>query len=103
MRVVVNLLASTGNKTGIGYYTAELLRCLYQQAGDDQIELFPRAWIRWARKTWSRVRPHLETQRATPSNGQLPSAIPSASLKSRILASLRRKGQRLLRSHFDAL
>src|SRR5438270_11199171 len=98
MRVVVNLLASTGNKTGIGYYTAELLRCMYEQAGADQIDLFPRAWIRWARKTWARVRPHLETQR-TPKPVSVNACAASTiapSLKSRVLASLRRKGQRLL-------
>src|SRR5438445_155394 len=38
MRVIVNQLAALGAKTGIGHYTVELLRCLRQQAGADQID-----------------------------------------------------------------
>jgi glycosyltransferase involved in cell wall biosynthesis len=104
MRVVVNLLAATGNKTGIGHYTAELLRCLHEQAGDDQIEVFPRGPMRWARRIWARVRPILETKKATSlsASGTGANASPPG-VKSRMLASLRRKGQRLLRSHFHAL
>ena len=30
MRVVVNRLAAVGQKTGIGHYTAQLLRCLHE-------------------------------------------------------------------------
>jgi glycosyltransferase involved in cell wall biosynthesis len=42
MRVVLNyLVASETPRTGIGHYTAELFRCLRQQAGDDIIDTFP--------------------------------------------------------------
>ena len=33
MRVVVNQLAALRQKTGIGHYTNQLLRCLHAQAG----------------------------------------------------------------------
>ena len=38
MRVVVNRLSILGQKTGVGHYTAELLRCLRQQADPGEIE-----------------------------------------------------------------
>jgi hypothetical protein len=105
MRVVVNLLAATGNKTGIGHYTAELLRCLRTQAGNDTIEVFPRGWMRWARKAWARARPLLETHKSQGSTALSAENVeaPPLRLRSRMLASLRRKGQRLLRSQFRSL
>ena len=38
MRVVVNQIAGLGQKTGIGHYTAELLRCMREQAAGDEID-----------------------------------------------------------------
>jgi len=45
MRIVVNRLPALGIKTGIGHYTAELLRHLWEQGGDEQIDLFPRGMM----------------------------------------------------------
>jgi len=44
MRVVVNHLPEAGRKTGIGYYTAELLRSLRAMTGK-QVDLFPDGWL----------------------------------------------------------
>ena len=41
MRVVVNQIAGLGQKTGIGHYTAELLRCMREQAAGDEIDDYP--------------------------------------------------------------
>ncbi len=41
MRVLVNRLAAAGARTGIGHYTAELLRCLYEQAVPGEVAAFP--------------------------------------------------------------
>jgi alpha-1,3-rhamnosyl/mannosyltransferase len=46
MRVIVNELQSLKQRTGIGHYTAELLRCARLQAPDDQIDGFPTGWVR---------------------------------------------------------
>jgi alpha-1,3-rhamnosyl/mannosyltransferase len=54
MRVLVNGLASAGARTGIGHYTAELVRCLRAQAGEDAIDVFPPAWMAAARRVWSK-------------------------------------------------
>jgi alpha-1,3-rhamnosyl/mannosyltransferase len=49
MRVVVNRLSAMGQRTGVGHHTAELLRCLHQQAAPDVIEEFPQPWMLRAR------------------------------------------------------
>jgi glycosyltransferase involved in cell wall biosynthesis len=56
MRVLVNRLVGLGRRTGIGHYTAELLRCLRRQAGPDVIDDFPRGWLRRAGEACGRAR-----------------------------------------------
>jgi len=56
MRVVVNQIAGLGPKTGIGHYTAELLRCLREQATADEIEDYPTGWLRRAGRTFKGAR-----------------------------------------------
>src|SRR5215472_14658122 len=98
MRVVVNQLAALGLKTGIGHYTVQLLRCLREQAGADQIDGFPEGWVRRVRKTLARVRPYLEGQTgATPVNTARP---PSTTWRSRVLRGLRQFGRALMAQHF---
>lgn len=46
MRIIVNELQALKQRTGIGHYTAELLRGLRRQAGSDQIDSFPHGWSR---------------------------------------------------------
>ncbi len=60
MKVVVNQLAALGQKTGIGYYTTELLRCLREQCGDDEIADYPTGWIRRAGRIFKEARSSLE-------------------------------------------
>ena len=48
MRVIVNELQGLKQRTGIGHYTAELLRCARLQAASDQIDGFPAGWVRRA-------------------------------------------------------
>jgi alpha-1,3-rhamnosyl/mannosyltransferase len=55
MRVIVNALAAAGLKTGVGHHTAELLRCLRQQAGEDKIGSFPGPVLRSAYTMWCRL------------------------------------------------
>ncbi|HEV3261587.1 MAG TPA: glycosyltransferase family 1 protein [Gemmataceae bacterium] len=50
MRVVVNQVEALKQKTGIGHYTHQLLRCLRAQAGDDRIDAFPTGWVAGAWK-----------------------------------------------------
>ena len=59
MRVVLNQLAALGHKTGIGHYTTELLRCLRQQCGYDEIADYPTGWVRRLARTFKEARPYL--------------------------------------------
>jgi alpha-1,3-rhamnosyl/mannosyltransferase len=46
VRIIINRTLALGQKTGIGHYTAQLLRSLKEQAGpDDQIASFPNGWL----------------------------------------------------------
>jgi alpha-1,3-rhamnosyl/mannosyltransferase len=101
MRVVVNQLAALGVKTGIGHYTVELLRCLREQAGSDQIDGYPRGWVRGARDFCGRLRPHLEGTLADRSDclGALPTGS-SGTLRSEALRHLRHWGRVLMAQHF---
>jgi alpha-1,3-rhamnosyl/mannosyltransferase len=57
MRMVLNYLAASETaKTGIGHYTAELLRCLRPQAGEDVIDTFPGPWGQHIQAFWMRFR-----------------------------------------------
>jgi alpha-1,3-rhamnosyl/mannosyltransferase len=71
MRVVVNQLAGLGQKTGIGHYTAELLRSMRAQSPEDQIEVFPTGWLRRAGRTYKRSRPYLDPPAGSSETSQL--------------------------------
>ena len=60
MRVVVNQLAALGQKTGIGHYTSQLLRCLGDCSSPGEISAYPEGLLRKARESFTRIRPYLE-------------------------------------------
>lgn len=93
MRVVVNQQVALGVRTGIGHYTAELLRCLREQAGAEQIDAFPDGWVKRARELSGRFRTRLE-----PRNG---SGTPAArsGWKHRALECLRHLDQEMAARH----
>ncbi len=55
MRVVLNQWAAAGRKTGIGHCVAQLMHFLPQEAGDDEVSLFPPAWVQRYRDLWGRL------------------------------------------------
>jgi alpha-1,3-rhamnosyl/mannosyltransferase len=63
MRVVINQMPALGQRTGIGHYTGELLRCLRRQAGSDRIEGWPAAAAgracHFLNRIHKRIRAHL--------------------------------------------
>ncbi len=71
MRVVINQLPALGPRTGIGHYTAQLLRCLGHQTPPGSVYAFPDALGRCARRTWQWLRRRLEKQGA-PGDGVAP-------------------------------
>ena len=52
MRVVINQQAALGRRTGIGHYTAELLRCLRRQTPPGTISVFPGRFLHRVRTAW---------------------------------------------------
>lgn len=51
MRVLLNTLLMHGSRSGVGHYTAELLRGLRERASsDEQIVARPGPWVRWFRR-----------------------------------------------------
>jgi glycosyltransferase involved in cell wall biosynthesis len=100
MRVVVNQLASLGVKTGIGHYTTELLRCLREQAADDQIESFPNGWVRRVREACTRLRPRLE------GSGKQAAGTPAkspAGVRQHAVGCLRQVGRVVMAQHFRSV
>jgi alpha-1,3-rhamnosyl/mannosyltransferase len=53
MRVVVNELATLGRRTGVGHYTAELLRCFHHITPPGTITAFPDPVVRGIKQAWS--------------------------------------------------
>lgn len=44
MRLVINQLEALKQKTGIGHYTDQLLRCLSAQVASGEVEVYPAGW-----------------------------------------------------------
>jgi alpha-1,3-rhamnosyl/mannosyltransferase len=97
MRVILNALWTAGARTGVGHYTAELLRCLLAQAGPDAVGCFPAPWARRARAAWGRVRPWLERGNE-PAEGAARGA--GAAWRRRAVSGVRAAGRSVLALHF---
>lgn len=93
MRVVVNQLAALGQKTGVGHYTSQLLRCLRTQAQPGEIDAFPEGWLRRVRETFTNVRPYLEGKTSRVSRTR--EGTGHDSWRSRALSLLRQAGRTL--------
>src|SRR5262245_24336838 len=100
MRVVVNQLAALGQRTGIGHYTVELLRCLKAQAGTDVVESFPDGLVRRVREAAARARPRLEGKGNEARPGPASGPSPLGRLRRSALHYLRQGGRALIAWHF---
>ncbi len=102
MRVVLNYLAASDTaKTGVGHYTAELFRCLREQAGEDVIDPFPGPWGQRAQATWMRFRrPRMPSPAS--SIGR-PAATPRTTLRQWIFHGVRVCGRVARRTLFRQL
>lgn len=96
MRVVVNQLVALGQKTGIGHYTAQLLRCLPLEASGDVIDRYPKGWIRHAARLYARMRPML----GQPQDPVVAHDEPQANRRRWPALDLRRRGWKLVGRHF---
>jgi alpha-1,3-rhamnosyl/mannosyltransferase len=98
MRVVVNRLAALGLKTGVGHYTAQLLRCLHALAEPGEIDEFPRGWVRRLREACAHLRPRLEGSGADSNSGFWRRSL--ASFRKSALGGLRRASRAALAGYF---
>jgi alpha-1,3-rhamnosyl/mannosyltransferase len=103
LRVVVNRLVTAGVRTGIGHYTAQLLRCLREQAGPDRIDGTPQGWVRRAHALGVRCRPLLEPKASRGEDVPRGPGPARPSWRTWVLNQLRRGGRRLLLRHFRRL
>ncbi len=101
MRVLLNALSTAGAKTGVGHYTAELIRCLREQTQPGEIDCFPRGWLRQARSLWLGVRPWFErgAAKAAP-EPHLPVPNAQPSWRGAVLRYLRTQGREQLQRQF---
>jgi glycosyltransferase involved in cell wall biosynthesis len=86
MRVIINQLQSLKQKTGIGHYTAELLRCLKPLTHDDQVDTYPTGFMEQMAKAGLRANRNL-----------------SGGSNARLLNRLRSGGVGLMRDSFQWL
>src|SRR4051812_13046235 len=99
MRVVVNQLAALGQKTGIGHYTSQLLRCLRAASKPGEIEAYPEGWLKRGRQAFTQIRPYLEGGRTS---SHLPGAggAPRVGWRSQAVGVVRQVGRTLTGQHF---
>jgi alpha-1,3-rhamnosyl/mannosyltransferase len=95
MRVLVNGLSAAGSRTGIGHYTAELIRCLGEQTEPGEVVRFPGPLVCLARKAASWVR----SRRAA---GDSPESPRQAGWRERLTGAVRSGTEKWLRSRFRA-
>jgi alpha-1,3-rhamnosyl/mannosyltransferase len=96
MRVVMNLLAAGGWKTGIGHYATQLLRGLRKQAEEDRIDAYPPGWMRGLRGTCAWFLAQTERKRVVAPTAKRPASHQNGVTRSR----LRVIGRAMTRWHF---
>jgi alpha-1,3-rhamnosyl/mannosyltransferase len=102
VRVIVNQLPALTRKTGVGHYTAELVRCLRRQTGEGTISTFPKDWLGQTSKLWDQLRGRLEpTAAEVPAGPRRPGTV-LGSLRRTALQCLRRGGRHLVSLSFRA-
>lgn len=100
MRVIVGGLAALGQKTGIGHYTTQLLRCLQEQTEPGVVEVFPRGWLGRVRSAAAAARPRMEV-RVEQSEGVVRRSL--ATLRNAAVTGLRQAGRAVLAGYFRAV
>jgi alpha-1,3-rhamnosyl/mannosyltransferase len=98
VRVLINLLVASGRKTGIGHYASQLARCLPALMGADELEIFPRRWLRQAWALSGHMRPYLDGGKLM-AESQAGATPPARTRGSRLLTHLRQLGQAVLTRH----
>src|SRR5262245_3479301 len=99
MRILINGLAAAGTRTGVGHYTAELVRCLQASSGPDEVVCFQPDWARSLKRGWGWVRGLMQPAAKT----TVPGGPPRRSWRSRFLDGLKRVGLALYERRFHAM
>jgi alpha-1,3-rhamnosyl/mannosyltransferase len=99
--VVVNQLSTLGQRTGVGHYTFELLRCLRAQAtAAEQIDCFPSGWLWQARRLWARAAPAPDRHEPGQACAAAPLSV-AGKLKRMVRGALAGVGQALMARHLQ--
>jgi alpha-1,3-rhamnosyl/mannosyltransferase len=89
---------ASGRKTGVGHYTAQLIRGLNAHRQEVDVDVFPGPWVQKVRRTWTRLRSTVA--RRTNSRQAAPSDRNSSRLRHKLLGTLRSLGQSGMAFHF---
>ena len=98
MRVLINGMVLSGKKSGIGHYTAELIRCLGPLLGPEGLRVHHPVWFEAARRWLIRLRPSADGVPAP--SPQTPQNSPPPSLRGRVVNVLRDVGKAAYQYHF---
>jgi glycosyltransferase involved in cell wall biosynthesis len=96
MRVLINGMVLEGKKSGIGHYTAELVRCLGPLLGPEGLGVHRPAWVSAGRRWLLRLRPRSGAVPAPASR----STQTAPSLRGRLANALRDVGKAAYQYHF---
>jgi alpha-1,3-rhamnosyl/mannosyltransferase len=103
MRIIVNELSALTQKTGIGHYTSEVLRCLRAQAGNDRIDGFPTGWVQALCRLGYQTRSHLVPACDPPGKSRGALRRTATQCRARLVEHLRTCKQTVLARHFRAV
>jgi alpha-1,3-rhamnosyl/mannosyltransferase len=105
MRVILNTLSVSGLRTGVGHYTAEVLRCLRAQTAPGEIGCFPGPMLRQAYAAWGWLSRTRGGRPGTPPPGTRPVEMirPRTGLRRWVAGALRAPGRAIVASAFRTL
>jgi alpha-1,3-rhamnosyl/mannosyltransferase len=96
VRVIVNAECTFNRRAGIGHHTSELVRCLRERLGADQIDTYPTGVFVPLTRFWHR---HVQRYHARMERPGLVARLESIARRA-YLAALRRSGSLLIRDPF---
>jgi len=105
MRVILNTLSVSGLRTGVGHYTAEVLRCLRAQTEPGEIGCFPGPVLRQAYAAWGWLSRTRGGKAGTPPPGARPVEMirPRTGLRRWVAQALRAPGRAIVAGAFRTL
>jgi alpha-1,3-rhamnosyl/mannosyltransferase len=104
MRVLINGIATQGKKTGVGHYTAELIRCLRPLLGKRNFHVYSNPWYVSARNLMRQLTtPATNTAPNRPLIEEPPATVQRRGVRSWFESNLRALGMRAYQRHLTRI